>query len=488
MIKIDDYAEISFFKWLARNINKDIYNIEKLNLDHMSEEYLTHNCRKWDFKFFIKLFQDYLLYYQHSNESLNDAFQRFCDSSKSMEYINPISINKPSYLQDYLNRFYYYATKVYVDNMDINKNILSISRRSIKYREGLNWWFESIITEHGPLLVKCFLDFNKDFSGSYSYLRFEEWLRKSENICHITPTELNNNRYNFDFDIRKKRLIENINNKSQEEKMKLLIHNKTLGKGILSSEENMYIDFLQYITNQKGVDISKSLTLSILLEFVEMYCKEFKINKKSSLKKFAKSLNKKDGLFKSVFLLFYKDKSFNKGKNFNIERINIPKLHGMILFPKNERIDDFLNIYWQDIHYMTRDSMDIYYTEEDFKNNKSCYEKIDDLPYMVDRKNMYPAILVWHKFGDIVENIELVGLDHKDIFYVLQFIVKTIEEENDFDRCISLTKEKIKKILLNKRNDIMIDARGSQIGALGPNAMSFENTFSMGTERGNNDE
>ena len=99
MIKVNDYEEIAFIRFVTKLEEAGSHQIEGLDI---IEEYLLANCKKWDLKFFMKLFQDFLLRYENQNLAIEKVFSEFCYSSNSLECISPESLDKKPVLNKFL--------------------------------------------------------------------------------------------------------------------------------------------------------------------------------------------------------------------------------------------------------------------------------------------------------------------------------------------------------------------------------------------------
>lgn len=139
-----------------------------------------------------------------------------------------------------------------------------------------------------------------------------------------------------------------------------------------------------------------------------------------------------------------------KHNTLSVHKISIPKIHGLLLFREKDDLKSFLKEHFKDIHIMTGDIMHIYYNKDDLKRNVSAYERIKKMHNFGLESSSFPSLVVWSEFGGQVEEIGLAGLDHEDVFRVIEFLVKQIDT-NDFDIAVKESRKNVQSIILEKR-------------------------------------
>ncbi|RDI41665.1 hypothetical protein [Falsibacillus pallidus] len=439
MIKVNDYIEVSF----VRFIEKKGFNLDNEYTDrNIIEEYLYDNCTKWDIKFFLKLFQDFLISQGETNESIIKKFEVFVSDSFYLEFINPTSIDKQPRLQGFLNHFYR-SLKDSENYQEMSDFLMDSAIKAYRQNTGIEEWFILVIEKYGSTLKEAFELFTTNTLYHHLYLDFQNWVDSTLKKQWFIPRV--NERYDFSFEDRRSRLSYLI----ASPPVKIKFHPKmvTTDKEIRKDFEFQYIDFLQYLEN-RGVNLAKTITYPIMMQLIEDYCIEYD-QPKAPLKKFAKSINKKDSLFKK----FIGDvRKSPKGEPFSIERLGQTKAHGLILFPKHLNLSSFLQIYWDDIHHMTQDYLDIYYTEEDLKTNISGYKRLKNLSEIYNKFITLPALFVWEKFGTEVYPLELIGLEHKEVYQILEFFTAEISKGTAFVNAKENTNQQIIKLNERKKN------------------------------------
>jgi len=151
------------------------------------------------------------------------------------------------------------------------------------------------------------------------------------------------------------------------------------------------------------------------------------------------------------------------------------------MFRSSNNLSEFLSVYWKDIHHLTGDIMDIYYTDEDFKHNTSCYDKVKKFSYLKLKEEVFPSIIVWSQCGEYLDNIVLKNLANDEIIDTLEYLVKKAKENEQFEVIVNQTKDFTNQIRDSKKNIVnKYIYEGCQIGASGTGAISQYNVFRKG--------
>lgn len=80
---------------------------------------------------------------------------------------------------------------------------------------------------------------------------------------------------------------------------------------------------------------------------------------------------------------------------------------------------------WIDLHHMSGNSLDIYYTETDY--GKSGYEIMNRMKFIPSSlKSQAPIIVIWENSLQNAKGIDINRLDNEDIFDVIQCVVNSI--------------------------------------------------------------
>ncbi|WP_243821167.1 hypothetical protein [Bacillus thuringiensis] len=459
MIKVNDYEEIAFIRFVTKLEEAGSHQIEGLDI---IEEYLLANCKKWDLKFFMKLFQDFLLRYENQNLAIEKVFSEFCYSSNSLECISPESLDKKpvlnKFLQGYIN-----ILKNERNYKNINLFFTNMAIEAYKGNKGLDYWFYRVVERYGKLLSELFAKYSNNTLYYHYYYDFTKW-RSKKSLQLRFSIEINDVK-SFSFEERRKRMKSVYINSNRFEQKIGVVHDIVYNSNYMTpiDYDYQYIDFLHYL-EKKNININKSLTYPILMKYVDLYTAETD-ERPQNLIKFINSITRKDKVFKRILSLIHRKE---KGREFDLERVNTIKSHGLLLFPHHENLSMFLKRYWEDIHYMTGNIMDIYYTEEDFKYNVSGYQRLNKLFSFQNTDITLPALFVWEKFGEQVEFISLTKLTHNEIYRVIEHFKINVAKNLQFNICVENTRNKVKDIISEKEETKMeINLKNSQVMSIG---------------------
>jgi hypothetical protein len=472
MIKINDYSVLGFLHW--QNRKRQTNDFLELSNESLIEHYLEYNCNHWNLKFFIKLFQDFtLLYKKERYNNLPGLFNEFCKNKNLHEYLIPESIDKRPFLRPLLYNFL-----VFLDNSNyyenINRGISQIGNEAYSNRQGLGWWLNRVIIYYGSEILSLFQIYFSEYLISTYLAEYESWLNKKRDFTIHSKLESFND---YSIENRKTRLINEFNKDCFVEQR--LHYSVKLPDSFLicKLDEYTYIDFIQFLKD-KDIDISKHIPRIALNKFINDYCEKNPSIDKKKLLKFGKSIiNNKSWLLHIMSGLLN-----NKvGNQFSLDRFYSCKIHSILLFRKCDKLSSFIEKYWKDLHELTSNTLDIYFTNKDLKHDSCCYEVIKNLSYIKVEADGYPCFLVWQAIGKQSVCIPLKGLNHEDMFNVIEHFTSQVEKY-DFDTGVLKAIQKAASILESKKPVVKninttYDLRNSQNGAVGDNAVSNGNIF-----------
>ena len=316
---------------------------------------------------------------------------------------------------------------------------------------------------YGKLLSELFAKYSNNTLYYHYYYDFTKW--RSKKSLHLRFSIEINDVKSFSFEERRKRMKSVYINSNRFEQKIGVVHDIVYNSNYMTpiDYDYQYIDFLHYL-EKKNININKSLTYPILMKYVDLYTAETD-ERPQNLIKFINSITRKDKVFKRILSLIHRKE---KGREFDLERVNTIKSHGLLLFPHHENLSMFLKRYWEDIHYMTGNIMDIYYTEEDFKYNVSGYQRLNKLFSFQNTDITLPALFVWEKFGEQVEFISLTKLTHNEIYRVIEHFKINVAKDLQFNICVENTRNKVKDIISEKEETkLEINLKNSQVMSIG---------------------
>lgn len=228
---------------------------------------------------------------------------------------------------------------------------------------------------------------------------------------------------------------------------------------------DLEIDFLEWLinNNSKYIDIHKMplKTFETVVDKFLLDCDKSNKDKQKLIKSF-KQTDFEILLQKLTSAL--STKKFNKKKNLKyiIERYQNKNIHfKCVIIPREADAKEYRELIerrWIDLHYLSGDYLDIYYTETDY--GKSGYEIMHRLKFIPDKfKTQAPIIVIWENNLQEAKCIDICRLNTEDIFEVIQCIVNLIrdglpietivEEANNMGKELREEKRVIRKNTVN---------------------------------------
>ncbi|WP_196297271.1 hypothetical protein [Methanosarcina barkeri] len=118
---------------------------------------------------------------------------------------------------------------------------------------------------------------------------------------------------------------------------------------------------------------------------------------------------------------------FNQHNPF--DRYGAVRFHALFLFRASDCLRNSIEKeHWLDLHELTGDDLDIYFTKNDLKERTTGYKVINGLKKLKLSVDILPALLLWEDHIEINTIIPLEGLDPGSVIRVMEEIVQTIEE------------------------------------------------------------
>ena len=136
------------------------------------------------------------------------------------------------------------------------------------------------------------------------------------------------------------------------------------------------------------------------------------------------------------------------------------------ILPLKSTSDEYVNFietYWDDLHHMSADFLDIYYSETDY--GKSGFEIMNQLCFIPKYfRGKVPCIVLWQDDMSKARSVETRELDNKDIFMVVRKIVESIQAKMRFEQIIQEAEKMSKDCRDMKRPINNVTAGGDIIG------------------------
>lgn len=201
-------------------------------------------------------------------------------------------------------------------------------------------------------------------------------------------------------------------------------------------------DFLEWLikTNGQSIDIRK-MPLSVFKMLAEQFRVECNKSKRDK-EKLIKSFKQKDLRVvseKLLTILPVKTAKRAKDLGYIVERYqdkSIPfKCFIMPLKVEAKEYKDLIEKHWSDLHYLSGNYLDIYYTGVDY--GKSGYEIMSRMNFIPNRlKVKAPTIVIWDTDLSKAQGIDISRLNNVDIFEVIRGIVNSIQNKYTLDKIV----------------------------------------------------
>lgn len=211
-------------------------------------------------------------------------------------------------------------------------------------------------------------------------------------------------------------------------------------------------DFLEWLikTNGEPIDIRK-MPLSVFERLAEQFQAECNKNRKDK-EKLIRTFKQKDFVVvseKLLAILPVKTAKRAKDLGYIVERYqekSIPfKCFIMPLQVESKEYRDLIEKYWADLHHLSGNYLDIYYTNVDY--GKSGYEIMSRMHFIPDRlKTKAPVIVIWDTDLSEAQGIDISRLNNADIFEVIRGVVNSIQNKYELDKIVTEANQMSKQL------------------------------------------
>lgn len=177
-----------------------------------------------------------------------------------------------------------------------------------------------------------------------------------------------------------------------------------------------------------------------------------------------------------------------------LDRYGALRFHAMFLFLSSGDFPGFIEAHWRDLHHLTGDDLDIYFSQQDLTERTSGYEIATELRSLQLRVDALPALLLWEDQLETSGTVPLQGLDHGQVVDVVKAVVQAIRDGcvlSDVVRRGAGYGSELRELtghgvvvqsgaaLLINNGGVMGDIYKNKgvVGAMGPNAVAYDNVF-----------
>lgn len=267
---------------------------------------------------------------------------------------------------------------------------------------------------------------------------------------------------------------------------------------ILNIDLSVEVDFLEWLINTQNKPIKISdMPLKLFEELVGNYqrscskedtakqklIKAFKQSDSGTLLNRLRSILPYDTIKKAQNLGYITDRYSNR---------LIP--YRCVILPLDARSNgykEFIESWWYDLHYMSADFLDIYYSETDY--GKSGYEIMNALSFIPSNlRGNLPCIVLWQDDMRKAKSINIGELDNDDIFKIFSKIVMLVQRDTSFETIVEEA-EKMGAKCRKKNNPItsnILKIFGDNYGnaaANNPGSMKIAATYNYDSKQFNSE-
>ena len=244
------------------------------------------------------------------------------------------------------------------------------------------------------------------------------------------------------------------------------------------------IDFLEWIINSQTEPLKiKEIPVSVFESLVNDYvsfCGEGEKTKKQLIKSFKHT----DGyFFTSLLERLLPDMNEKKVRSLRhvISRYYDEKIPYRCVFlplaAESAEYKKLINDYWRDLHHISANHLDIYYSEVDYgKSGSEIQNSIKSLPQNL--KTTYPCIVLWADRVSEAKMIDIGRLTNFEIVNVVTAIINAIKQGEPFHKIIKEANNVAQSIREKDRpiSNNTVNIHGDNHGvAVGENTGSISN-------------
>lgn len=202
---------------------------------------------------------------------------------------------------------------------------------------------------------------------------------------------------------------------------------------MLSADLSLEIDFLEWLMLNKGKPMNLNrMPISLFESIADEYCdhaNRFSDDKRKLVKAFKQSDTISLGK-KLVAVLSRTRAERMKDLGYIYDRYvseRVPfRCFFLPLASDGDAFENFIKKHWLDLHTMSGDHLDIYYSEEDY--GKSGYAIKDGMRMAPkDLPGKLPCLVIWQDNLQFAQTIDIEGLSDKDIVRLIAEIVDSIK-------------------------------------------------------------
>ncbi len=255
-----------------------------------------------------------------------------------------------------------------------------------------------------------------------------------------------------------------------------------------------FLEFMEWLKkNYRNNPINQATSPKKIKEIVTQFCQELNYDNAQQFSKEVINWLLPTFIHKVVNLLLIEiypqpEKSMiNLGLSKFIERYETIHFHGIFLFGKNNNFSAFVKHHRRDLHHLTDEYMDIYYSKYDIeKHNATAYQRRKQFRNLDVVISHIPAFIIWKDSLTNSQIISLEGLSHQQIFDVVKHITSGIEQKKSLDEVSKIGRDKVESYLNHVA--VVNYYNVGQAAAVGSNAIACDTVFNQLFDKTDNQE
>ena len=209
-----------------------------------------------------------------------------------------------------------------------------------------------------------------------------------------------------------------------------------------SSDLSLEIDFLEWLMLSYGKKSDlKKMPLSVFENLADDYCK-YANRQPNDKKKLVKSFRQGDTVSfgkKLLAVLTHTQADRMKSLGYIYDRYSNVKIPFRCFFlplaSNSEGFKNFINENWLDLHEMSSDYLDIFYSEEDFGNSGYTIKK-NMRTLSKDLPEKLPCLVIWQDSLQHAQAIDIEGLLDSELVSLIAKIVDLIKTDNSLNQIV----------------------------------------------------
>jgi len=482
MIPIPYYQVVEFLSWMSERHNIRISKPpDRDTLKQLALEYLrSGGLERFSLSRVLQLFQTCPMI---GEPDVRDQMRHFAGCGECLHFIHreygryPVTVALHPFLKEFL-RFCQRSRWAEVLEIEAPELDRVWRRRESGYIDGL---FREYIHRIAPDLLRAFEEYLE--SADPTLVRDYEERRRELRESPTREARLSEEGTmplgaNESLEQAAERLVDSVyllleGQFYEEEQIDPQVLELMKAMGLMPESTAQGIEFLSWLQEKHPkLNLLGNIPTQEILELVSAFCEEKEYTNAGSFSKEVKKWLKGD-VEKRVLRRLRKMGVRARRRRGDsaispLDRYQQVPYHAMFLFLSADNFPEFIQKYWEDLNYLTADSLDVYYSAEDLQYRVSGYEVHEQLRSVRLEPMSLPALILWKQSLSDCCAVPLERLSHDEVFDLMQLVVQNIDEEKDL-RAIAVeaqtfVQDKMEQKGIAMKSEIKIDrVNGDQV-------------------------